>query len=105
LTTVLRMFRHVVMFRWAPETDDAARARVRDGLAGLPAVIPAIRAYHFGADAGLAEGNWDFVVVADFDDEAGYFQYRDHEAHHRVIVDAISPTIAARAAVQYPISD
>ncbi len=95
------MFRHVVMFRWAPETDAAARNRVSEGLRGLPAAIPTLRAYHFGPDARLADGNWDFVVVADFDDEAGYAVYRDHAAHQQVIVEAIKPAISDRAAVQF----
>ncbi len=95
------MFRHVVMFRWNPEVGDAEQAAVATGLAGLPAAIETIRAYRFGADARLAPDNWDFVVVADFDDEAGYLVYRDHPAHQAVIADAIKPAISARAAVQY----
>ena len=95
------MFRHVVMFRWNPEAGDAEQAAVVTGLAGLPAAIEPIRAYRFGPDAGLAPDNWDFVVVADFDDEAGYLVYRDHPAHQAVIADAIKPAISARAAVQY----
>lgn len=95
------MFRHVVMFRWKPEAGDAEQAAVATGLAALPDAIEPIRAYRFGADAGLAPDNWDFVVVADFDDEAGYLVYRDHPAHQAVIASSIKPAISARAAVQY----
>ncbi len=95
------MFRHVVMFQLKPEATDAERVAISSGLAALPAAIDAIRAYRFGPDAGLAPDNWDFVVVADFDDEAGYLVYRDHPAHQAVIADAIKPAISARAAVQY----
>jgi len=60
------MLRHVVLFRWTDEADAAARAAIEVALATLPARISEISAYRFGADAGLAAGNWDFAVVADF---------------------------------------
>lgn len=98
--TVRAMFRHVVLFRWNPDADDTAKAAIAAGLAELPAAIPTIRGYRFGADAGVNEGNWDYAVTADFDDEAGYLVYRDHPAHRRIVVDHIAPAISDRAAVQ-----
>jgi hypothetical protein len=99
------MFRHVVMFRWTAEASAESKAEVASGLAGLPAAIDTIRAYRFGPDAGLAAGNWDFVVVADFTDVDGYLVYRDHEVHQALIAQAILPIVAERAAVQYTLSD
>lgn len=95
------MFRHVVMFTWTVDATDAAKAAVSAGLARLPEEIDTIRAYRFGPDAGVNEGNHDFVVVADFDDVAGYLIYRDHRAHRRLIDEHIAPILATRAAVQY----
>jgi hypothetical protein len=95
------VFRHVVMFRWTPDASDADRAAVVSGLGELPAAIPTIRTYRFGPDAGINEGNFDFAVVADFDDIAGYLEYRDHPAHRAVIAERIAPIVAERAAVQY----
>ena len=99
------MLRHVVMFRWTPEASAESKAKVASGLAALPAVVETIREYRFGPDAGLAEGNWDFVVVADFADSDGYLVYRDHEAHRALVTNAIRPIIAERAAVQYELRD
>lgn len=93
-------FRHVVMFRWNDAADDAGRRAVSDALALLPAQIPEILRYRFGPDVGLADGNWDFAVVADFADQAGYEVYRDHPVHQAVITDRIRPLVAQRAAVQ-----
>lgn len=95
------MFRHVVLFRWSADTDDEAKGAIAAGLGGLPAAIATIRAYRFGADAGVNDGNWDYAVTADFDDEAGYLVYRDHPAHRQVIDDHIAPAISERAAVQF----
>lgn len=93
-------FRHVVMFRWQESAHAAARQAVADALARLPAQIPELLQYRFGPDAGLAADNWDFVVVADFADQAGYEVYRDHPAHQAAITDHIRPVVAQRAAVQ-----
>ena len=99
------MFRHVVMFRWTPDATAEAKALVAAGLAELPHAIETIRAYEFGPDAGLAEGNWDFVVVADFDDIDGYIVYRDHPTHQGLITERIRPVVAERAALQYSLKD
>jgi hypothetical protein len=93
------------MFRWNEGVDDADIAAVERALGGLPAVIPAIRDYRFGRDAGVNDGNYDFVVVADFDDVDGYLVYRDHPRHREVIRAEIADRLAARAAVQYPLGD
>ena len=98
------MFRHAVMFRWTPETTSAEVAAIAEALGGLPGAIPALRAYEFGHDAGINDGNFDFVVVADFHDADDYLVYRDHPLHQAVIKARIAPHIAARAAVQFEIA-
>lgn len=94
------MLVHVSCLRWVdgarPEDVDA----VEEGLRGLPAAVPTIRGYRFGRDAGLAPGNHDFVVVAEFDDEDGYRAYAGHPAHRAVLDQRIRPILADRAAVQ-----
>ena len=95
------MLRHVVCLTWTDDATPDAVAAVAAGLAELPALIPELRGYRFGPDAGLASGNADFAVVADFDDEAGWRRYTDHPAHQAVIRDRIRPILKARAAVQH----
>jgi len=97
------MIRHVVMFRWVDGTTDEQIAAVSEGLAELPGLMPEIRRYEFGADLALAEGNLDFVVVADFDDVDAYISYRDNADHQSLIAQVIRPVIAERVAVQYEI--
>jgi hypothetical protein len=89
------------MFRFRPETTPADVAAIVAGLNGLPAAIPAIAAYRFGADLGINDGNFDFAVVADFADTDAYLVYRDHPAHQALITERIAPHVAARAAVQF----
>ncbi|MEM7413416.1 MAG: Dabb family protein [Myxococcota bacterium] len=94
-------FRHVVLLQFQEGTDGAAREAIRAGLAALPAQIPELRAYHFGDDLGLVSGNFDFGIVADFDDEAAWRTYVDHPSHQDVIARCIKPVLAQRFAVQF----
>lgn len=95
------MFRHVVLFRWNDDVDETHIALVESRLDALPAAIPEIRDYRHGADAGLAEGNFDYVVVGDFDSVDDYMVYRDHAAHQALISDVLAGRISERAAVQH----
>ncbi len=94
------MIRHVVIFRWKPGTAASAVDHLEDGLRGLPAAIPQLRRYVFGRDLGLVEGNGDFGVVADCDDEAGWRAYLDHPRHVEVVRERLRPLMEQRVAVQ-----
>jgi hypothetical protein len=98
------MLRHVVMFEWRDGVSETEKTAVEEGLGRLPGLIPEIRRYEFGRDADLAEGNFDFVVVADFDSRADYETYQAQPDHLRVVGEAIRPAISARAGAQYWIS-
>ena len=95
------MFRHVVMVCFTDEMTDEDRAALRAGLGRLPDLIPEIRAYRFGDDVGINEGNFDFVVTADFDDAQGYLTYRDHPEHRQLVKGFLAPFVAKRASVQF----
>jgi hypothetical protein len=95
------MLRHVVLFTWTPEATDEQKQRVATELGTLPGLLPQIRAYQFGADAGINEGSYDFGVVADFDDRDSYLAYRDDPRHRAIISQHIMPIVASRAAMQY----
>jgi hypothetical protein len=94
-------FRHVVMFKWEAGLDADHLDRVRERLDSMPTAIPEIRGYAHGSDVGVAEGNYDYVVVADFDNVDGFRTYRDHPHHLLLIEELIKGNVAQRAAVQY----
>ena len=95
------MIRHVVVFAWVPEATDQQKQQVADELRKLPPLMTGLRAYHFGPDAGIVDGNFDFAVVADFDDAESYLAYRNHPAHRAAVDRVISPIARQRAAIQY----
>jgi hypothetical protein len=98
------MFRHVVMMRFTPESTPAQVAAMQARLSRLPELIPEIRNYVIGNDARVNDGNYDFVIVADFDDVDDYLAYRDHPDHQAAIAESIRPILADRVAVQHHIS-
>jgi hypothetical protein len=95
------MIRHTALFQWAADATDEQQQAAAAEVAKLPSIVPSIRAFASGPDAGFAERNFDFAVTADFDDEAGYFAYRDDPAHREIVQRYITPIAAQRAAVQY----
>ena len=95
------MLRHVVLIRWKPETSDDQKRAVREGLAALPTAIPEIRSYQFGDDAAIAKGNFEFAIVADFENALDFQTYAAHDAHQKLIAEHIRPILQDRAAVQY----
>lgn len=97
------MIRHVVLFSWVPEASEEQVRLVATEIRTLPPLMSGLRAYHAGPDAGIIEGNFDFAVVADFEDAASYLAYRDHPAHRAVVEQTIQPISRQRVSVQYEI--
>jgi len=94
------MLRHVVLLRF---TSPEAVAPVVEALRALPPKVPSIRAYSVGTDLGLAPDNAHVSVIAEFEDEAGHAEYRDHPEHVKVIDELIKPNLEWRSATQHRI--
>ncbi len=97
------MIRHVSLLTWVEDVTPEQIEAVTAGLRALPAIIPELRDYRVGSDLGIDQGNATFVVIGDFDDEAGYLAYRDHPDHQAVAREHILPILAGRTAAQYPL--
>ena len=99
------MIRHVVTFRWNDSVTDEHLASVSAGLDALPGAIDEIVAYRHGPDLGLAPGNCDYSITADFASVADFAVYRDHPEHQQFIAEHIAGRVAERVAVQFEYSD
>jgi hypothetical protein len=103
------MFRHVVLFKWKPGTSVDTVAAVAAGLSACAAALPVARSYTCGPDVQAAgsqagsEERYDFGVVADFDDEAGWRVYDKDPEHNRLRAELIRPLIAERATIQFEV--
>ena len=91
---------HVAVFTWKPGTSDEEVRVMQEALAELPQLIPEIRSFRCGADAGLAIGNDRFGVVAEFDDVEAYRRYASDPRHRDVIDRLVKPLLGTRHAVQ-----
>ena len=73
------MIRYVALIKLKAGADEA---KVAEWIAATQALkIEGLRNLKFHKDLGLREGNKDYAVVADFDDEDGYRRY-DTDAGH-----------------------
>jgi Stress responsive A/B Barrel Domain len=97
------MIRHVALFTWDDGMTDEMEQQFAAELAALAPKLAGLRSYHAGPDAGLVEGNFDFAVVADFEDVASYLGYRDHPEHQDIIGRFSRPHATTRAVVQYEV--
>ena len=89
------------MFRWADDVDPQHAAAVSAGLDSLPAQIDVIRSFRHGVDAGAVAGNYDYVLVAEFDSVEDFLTYRNHPVHQEFVAALIAAQAKDRAAVQY----
>ena len=103
------MFRHVVLFRWTPDTSAETVDQIVKGLSACAAALDVTRSYTCGPDVGAdasptpAQDRFDFAVVADFEDDASYLAYREHPEHQDIITRLSRPHVKSRASVQYEV--
>jgi hypothetical protein len=95
--------RHVVCFRFHPDTSSEQVEALASGLRELPGIIPEIADYRVGPDLGINEASWDFAVAADFAGPEDFVVYRDHPEHQERIRTLVAPITAERVAVQFEI--
>lgn len=89
------------MFEWVDGVSSADIDAMATALDALVATVPEVVSYVHGPDAGVSEGNFDYVIVGDYATVDDYATYRDHPEHQRIIAELIKPHVAKRAAVQY----
>lgn len=89
------------MFRWAPDASTERRKAAIDALHRLTDEVAELGTLTVGVDAGLAAGNADVVVVADFPSQQAYFDYAQDPRHQDVVQNFLRPAIAERVALQH----
>ena len=97
------MIRHIVSWKLAAEdvaTKAEQSAQISALLNGLVAVIPEIRSLTVASNSVDIAGNWDVVLVADYDHAAGLETYIAHPEHQKV-AGYIRSVVAERSAVDF----
>ncbi len=95
------MIRNVVLAKLKAGYDVDEVEAIQGGLRSLN--LPGTVSYTVGGDAGLRDGNWDFVIVADFADAAAYGAY-DADPAHNELRARLAPFVdqIARAQLELP---
>ncbi|ORB29923.1 Dabb family protein [Mycolicibacterium parafortuitum] len=96
------MIRNVVLAKLKAGYDAAEVSSIQDGLRSLN-TTGTVR-YTVGTDAGLRDGNWDFVIVADFEDVDAYRTYDEDTAHNELRA-RLAPFVDQIARAQFEIPD
>ena len=93
------MIRNVALMR----LKEGVSAEQVDALTGalLAMKIKGMLELSAGRDLGLREGNFDYAVVADFEDEAGYRAYDLDAEHNRIRRELVAPIVERVERVQY----
>ena len=96
------MIVHIVAFRWKPGIPAGQVEEAQAQLQGFAATLPEVRSYRCGPDVGVSDmDNFDFGIVAEFDNVDDWRVYDKHPRHQEIRAGAIRPWIDARAAVQF----
>lgn len=79
------MIKHVIFFKFKPETTEQDIEKLAEGLGALPSTIPEIKSYEFGRDVVRSERAYDFALVSSFDDLEAVGRYSRHPEHQKVL--------------------
>ena len=95
------MIQHVVALTWNDSVPENYAEVVNKALLDMAKTIPSVRSYRCGADLGVSShANADYLIVAEFDDVAGWQEYDRNALHNEVRVKYFAPYVASRAAAQ-----
>ncbi|WP_129669929.1 Dabb family protein [Phytoactinopolyspora endophytica] len=95
------MIRHVVSWTL---TDQARSDRtgtldeMRRRLEPLVGLVPGLRNLWVGADLGVAQSNWDVVLISEHDSAEALQDYQDHPAHLEAVA-YVKTVVTERACV------
>jgi len=97
------MIRHVVSWKLITEDAEGKAAgfdTISTALEALPALIPEIRSLQVGRNIAYPDGNWDVVLIADYDSLEALEAYQVHP-DHQAAAAIIRPLVAERANVDF----
>ena len=95
------MLQHVVALTWNDDVPPNYHETVTKVLHDMVTQIPSVRDYCCGPDLGVsAPTNADYLIVATFDDVAGWREYDESALHNEIRAKYFKPYIATRAAAQ-----
>jgi hypothetical protein len=83
------MFRHLVLFKWLPETTDEQKEVTFEALRSLGSDVPGVIGFAVGHNIS-GRGTHDFGLSCEFANEEDLRGYGPHPAHQAAVANFVS---------------
>ena len=93
--------RHMVLFRFRPDTEPGARQRVLDRLAELPSHYPEMQRFGLGENVSERDATFSHVMTMEFATLDALRAYLNSDRHEALVRDGFARHVAARAIASY----
>ena len=95
------MIKHMVLFRFRPETGEHMRARVLDGMRALPSRFPAMKRFALGENVSKRDRTFTHAMTIEFDELEQLEAYLDAQDHESFVVLSFRPHVEERAIMSF----
>ncbi len=95
------MVRHMVLFRFRPETEAHARRTVLGKLAELPRQYPAMQRFGLGENVSGRDDTFSHVMTMEFAEHDELVSYLNSDGHEELVRIWFAPHVEARAIASY----
>ena len=95
------MIRHMVLFRFKPDTPAATRDSVLDQLHELPAHFPTMRRFGLGENISKRDDRFTHVMTIEFEERQQLDAYLDSPRHESFVLTHFRPHIEERVIASY----
>ena len=95
------MIKHLVCFKFRPETSPEDVQGTLAALNALPGQIACVRNWSLGKNLSTRDTTYEYALSCDFADNAELQSYLQHPAHEQVARERLVRHWASRAIVDY----
>lgn len=95
------MIKHMVLFRFKPDTPDGIRARLLAELSLLPTHFPKMQRFGLGVNVSKRDSRFTHVMTLEFEMRSELEKYLDSEHHEAFVQNVFRPNIEERAIASY----
>jgi len=97
------MIKHVVLLNWKEGVSQERIDAVTSEFRKLKNKIEEIKAYEFGHDAGIYNGNANYALIAEFESESDLKAYVVHPKHQEFLSKVAGPILESFQSAQFKI--
>lgn len=90
------MIKHMVLFRFRPDVDDALRDEIVRDLRALPSRFPAMKRFSLGENISRRDQTLSHAMTIEFDTAAELEAYLDSPEHEAFVATKFKPCVEQR---------